>query len=249
MRIVINADDFGFDDDTVDATIEGLDRGWITSATIMVNMPASRRALAYARTRGDRSFGLHLVYTGDGIERPVLPPQEVPAMVSADGCFHLSNTTRRLAISRRVPRAQIVRETEAQLEVFEKNGLRPSHVDSHGHIHKFSIFRRALPGPLSRFGVRRVRNAQDIYLERRVLSPTYWMGPHWRARLMKAFETTQHFFMPVGGEDWALPLLASSSTATRSKSASIPAGTRRGAGISSRTRRSSPARPSGAGIG
>ena len=41
MRIIINADDFGMDEDTVRATIECLEAGALTGATIMPNMPAT----------------------------------------------------------------------------------------------------------------------------------------------------------------------------------------------------------------
>jgi hypothetical protein len=35
-------------------------------------------------------------------------------------------------------------------------------------------------------------------------SLTYWLGAVWRARLTRAFETTDHFYMPTtaGDHDW-----------------------------------------------
>jgi predicted glycoside hydrolase/deacetylase ChbG (UPF0249 family) len=188
-----------------------MDRGWVTSATIMVKMPASEKAIAYARTRSDLSFGVHLVYGGDGIEAPVLPPSEVRALVAPDGTFRQSNTTRLMALFRRIPRRQIERETEAQLGALMDRGVRLTHVDSHGHLHKFHSFREALRRVLPKFGVRKVRNVQDTFVERRVGSVTYWLSPMWRRSLMKAFETTNHFFMPSGKdhEVWARPLAES----------------------------------------
>ena len=41
MRLVLNADDFGYSDDTVEATIECFACGALTSATIMPAMPAA----------------------------------------------------------------------------------------------------------------------------------------------------------------------------------------------------------------
>ena len=38
-RLIINADDFGFSEDTVVATIELFNKGLLTSATMMPNMP------------------------------------------------------------------------------------------------------------------------------------------------------------------------------------------------------------------
>ena len=48
-KLIVNADDFGFDDETVDWTIRGFEQGKITSATVMAGMPATERAVAYAK--------------------------------------------------------------------------------------------------------------------------------------------------------------------------------------------------------
>jgi len=64
VRIVVNADDFGASAETVAATIEAFEEGALTSATIMPTMPAAGEALAYARDRPDRSFGVHLTFVG-----------------------------------------------------------------------------------------------------------------------------------------------------------------------------------------
>ena len=52
LQLIVNADDFGQSDDTVDATIECFEAGALTSATLMPGMPASERALdSPVRTR------------------------------------------------------------------------------------------------------------------------------------------------------------------------------------------------------
>jgi len=215
MRVLLTADDFGFDDDTVDATIACFERGGLTSATIMPKMGATARAIAYARSRPELSFGVHLTYAGDGLEGPVLRPSLVPSLVGDDGMFLQSNRTRVLALTSRLSVAEIERETAAQIELLLDHGVRLSHVDSHGHLHKFGPFRAALERVLPKFGIRRVRNVQDVFVGRPLKSFTYWFGPLWRRRLMARFATTSHFFMPLGAPDerWTEPVLA---TLTRS---------------------------------
>ena len=51
MRLVLNADDFGYSDDTEEATNECFECSALTSATIMPAMPAAARAIAFARAR------------------------------------------------------------------------------------------------------------------------------------------------------------------------------------------------------
>src|SRR5262245_26642107 len=144
MRIITNADDFGFSDDTVEATIGCFESGALTSATIMPRMPATERALEYARTHPEHSFGVHLTYVSDGVEAPVLPPSEIPGLVGEDGLFKNSNVVRVMALLRRLSVDEIQRETEAQIRRVVDAGVAVSHVDSHGHLHKFGPFRDAL---------------------------------------------------------------------------------------------------------
>lgn len=201
MRIIINADDFGFSDDTVDATINCFLQSSITSASIMANMPATSRALEFARKHPEYSYGVHLTFTSDGPERPLLDSAEVPGLVDLGGRFLPINGVRIKALLRRLPEDQIAREMTAQLAFVTDHGVRISHVDSHGHIHKFASFRKVLRSVLPRFGITRVRNVQNIYLRKLLRSPTYWLGSIWRRSLLAHFESTDHFYMATTAGD------------------------------------------------
>jgi predicted glycoside hydrolase/deacetylase ChbG (UPF0249 family) len=204
MRIVLNADDFGYSSETVTATIACFEQGLLTSASIQPGMPATREALEFAKTRPELSFGVHLTFVGDGQERPLAAASDVQALVDEDGAFRSTREIRILALLGRVPVTQIERELVAQLESVRAAGVQISHVDSHRHLHKFGPFRSALRSVLPRFGIRRVRTVQDVYMRRPLLSPTFWVGAIWRKRLNRDFLTTDHFYMPTsaGDRDW-----------------------------------------------
>ena len=201
MLVVVNADDFGASEETVRATIECFERGALTSATIMPGMPATDAALAYARSRPDLGFGVHLSFVANGLERPLSDPAALGALVDGEGRFLPTGEARRRALLRRIPAAQIAREAEAQLAFLRDSGVPISHVDSHRHMHKLGPFREALSRVLPRFGVRRVRNVQDVWLRRPLTNPTYWYGRVWRRRLLRLFLTTDHFYMPTSAAD------------------------------------------------
>lgn len=209
MEIITNADDFGFSEDTVDATIECFERGVLSGATIMAAAPATERALAFARSRPDLSFGVHLVYVGDGTDRPLAGGENVPGLADENGRFHDTRTVRARALLGRMPVDEIVRETAAQIDVVLREGIRPTHVDSHRHLHKFGPFRQALARVLPTYRITRVRTVQDVYLRRPLGSPTYWLGRSWQRRIANRFVTTDHFYMPMSAGDvgWAEPLL------------------------------------------
>ena len=205
MDIVLNADDFGMSADTVDETIAAFDAGLLTSATIMVGAPETAAALAFARAHPQFSFGVHLVFVGDGDERPLTSAHDVPDLVDARGRLLPTNTMRTRALLRRVSVEQIALEAAAQIEFVRRHGVDVSHVDSHRHLHKFAPFRSALRAVLPGFGIGRVRNVQDVYLRRPLKSPTFWAGPIWRRGLARDFTTTRHFYMPTSAadEDWS----------------------------------------------
>jgi len=209
MSVILNADDFGWDSDTVDTTIECFDRGRLTSASVMTNMPRADRALEFASTHPGFGFGLHLCYCSDGDEYPLSPASEIPDLVGRDGQFLPSNELRRRALVGRVSVAQLVVETRRQIAKMVAAGVQPTHVDSHGHLHKFKPFREALRVVLPEFRISRVRGVQDIYIAGKRRSPTYWLRKPWQTRLARLFATADHFYMPAsdGPAPWPDKLL------------------------------------------
>jgi predicted glycoside hydrolase/deacetylase ChbG (UPF0249 family) len=216
MRIVLNADDFGYSPDTLQATAECFERGHLTSASIMLGMPATEDALAFALAHPEYSYGVHLNFVGDGEERPISAPSDVPSLVNKLGRLPSTNAVRVRAVLGRLPASELEREIAAQIAAVAEQGVTVSHVDSHRHLHKYGPFRAALQRVLPHLGIKRVRNVQDMYIRRQVVSPTYWLGSFWRARLMRSFTTTDHFYMATsaGDPDWRpiLDRLASLAT-------------------------------------
>jgi predicted glycoside hydrolase/deacetylase ChbG (UPF0249 family) len=201
MRIILNADDFGMDDDTVSATIECFEAGGLTSATIMPRMPATARAIDYARANPRFSFGAHLTFVTDTVEAPFSARSDIPDLLRPDGRFLDSQVLRLRALCGKVPVDQVEREMEAQIRFLLDEGVPLSHVDSHGHLHKFKPFVEAMKRVLPRFNLRRVRTAQDLYLRRPLTSPNYWLGGFWRRRIMRDFVTTDHLYMGNNAAD------------------------------------------------
>lgn len=208
-EIIINADDFGRDDDSTLATIECFVAGALTSATIMPKMPATDLAINFARGNPQHSYGVHLTFVRDTFESPVADPRLIPALVCEDGSFRPSNQLRLMALLGALPVDQISIEIAAQIEKVIESGISISHVDSHGHLHKFKPFVQALTETLPKYGLLGVRNVQNQYTHRALNSPTYWLGPYWRRRIMNNFVTTTHFFMGTNAHDpqWVQKIL------------------------------------------
>lgn len=211
LRFVVNADDFGMDDDTCSQTIQCLEDGAVTSASIMPTMPQTARACEYARARSDLAFGVHLTFVRDTVEEPAAAAERIGTLTDDRGRFMDSNTVRMRALAGRIDASHIAAEIEAQLARVRDFGVHISHVDSHGHLHKFPVFQRALESVLPRFGVRRVRNQQNLYARCAWRSPTWWLAKAWRPIARGPWRTTDWFYMPAGDgvDDWPRWLLGS----------------------------------------
>jgi predicted glycoside hydrolase/deacetylase ChbG (UPF0249 family) len=84
-RLVVTADDFGAAQAVNEAVERAHTTGILTAASLMVSGEAVEDAVERARRLPDLGVGLHVVLA-DGV--PVLPPEQVPALVGPDGRFH-----------------------------------------------------------------------------------------------------------------------------------------------------------------
>lgn len=127
--LIVNADDFGLTAGVNRGVIESHQRGIVTSATMMVNMPGFADAVAQAAGHPGLAVGLHLNLT---YGRPLSPPEELPSLVDEDGGF----VRREDHAPRNGAPAEIRAEFLAQARRFLATGLPLSHLDTHHHLHR-----------------------------------------------------------------------------------------------------------------
>jgi chitin disaccharide deacetylase len=133
--LVVNADDLGLTVGVNDGIFDAHDRGILTSASLMARPPAAADAIRRARLRPALGIGVHLTLV-DGA--PMLPPDRVPTLVQDDGRFHVSWRPFIVAcLMGRVSMRDVERELTAQIEYVSSNGIRPTHLDSHKHVHLY----------------------------------------------------------------------------------------------------------------
>lgn len=126
-RLIINADDFGYTEGVVRGIIDLHQAGLVSSTSCMTNMPFWPEAAAYLRENPEFGAGVHLVFNRG---RPVLPAEQVPALLGPDGQF-LSDG-RILRSLRKGTTAQLRAEFREQIERFIADvGRPPDHLDNH----------------------------------------------------------------------------------------------------------------------
>jgi chitin disaccharide deacetylase len=152
--LIVNADDFGQTMGVTRGIVEAHERGIVTSTSLMVSWEASIAAAAYARTHPSLSAGLH-VDLGEWVWR--------------DGAWH--------TVYARVDPDDgdaVEREVRRQVECCsDLLGRRPTHVDSHQHVHRREPVRSIVTRVASELGVPLRQEASAI----RYCGDFYGQGP------------------------------------------------------------------------
>ncbi len=131
-RVIVNADDFGMSASTTDAILVAHRYGFLTSASLMTNMPAADYAVRQAVRTPNLGIGIHLnICEG----KPILPASEVPSLVDTNGNFHRPPAMIRKLWRWQVAGNEIEAEFRAQIGWMKIRGLNPTHADSHHHMH------------------------------------------------------------------------------------------------------------------
>jgi hopanoid biosynthesis associated protein HpnK len=158
----------------------------------MVGALAAADAVARARRLPGLNVGLHLVLVNG---RPVLPPDQIPGLVRANGLFDTNMARAALQIfSLPHIRRQLAREIRAQFEAFFATGLRLDHVNAHKHIHLHPTVAKLIIEIGQDFGMKAVRVPSEpvsilrrAFPEERRTAPLYtpWVE-NLRRRLQRA---------------------------------------------------------------
>jgi chitin disaccharide deacetylase len=160
-RLIVNADDFGASSEINAAVIQAHREGILTSASLMVGGAAFEEAVALAREHPTLGIGLHLTLV---CGRPVLPPQQIPGLVQADGALE-GNATRAGCrwFFRPSLRPQLEAEIRAQFERFAATGLRLDHVNSHLNTHLHPVVLGILLEQARAWGIGHIRLTRDSF--------------------------------------------------------------------------------------
>lgn len=127
--LIIHADDFGMCHSENQATIDGLENGVISSASLMMPCPWIPEAVAYATANPNIDVGIHLTLTSEWNDYkwgPLLGPN-VPSLVTDQGYFHDSVS----AFNQAADLNEVEHELRAQIERAQEMGINITHVDAH----------------------------------------------------------------------------------------------------------------------
>jgi predicted glycoside hydrolase/deacetylase ChbG (UPF0249 family) len=128
--LIIHADDLAVAHSEDAASFDALDKGAVTSASIMVPCPWLTEVAAYAKAHPDADLGLHLTLTSEWKTYrwgPVESKDKVPSLLDAEGYLWPEVGP----AVQHIKAEEAEREIRAQIEHAISVGIHPTHVDSH----------------------------------------------------------------------------------------------------------------------
>jgi hypothetical protein len=128
--LVLHADDLGMSRSVNKATFEALEKGWITSASVLVPCPWFPDVARWAKAHPEADLGIHLALNSEWTGYrwgPLSSRDKVPTLLDPEGYLPLEET----AVVARAKPAEVEAELRAQIDKARAAGLRISHLDSH----------------------------------------------------------------------------------------------------------------------
>jgi chitin disaccharide deacetylase len=132
MRIIINADDFGFSLENNKSIMEAFKRKLISSSTVLTNMDGFSDAVNLINTYNlHGQIGIHLNLS---VGKPLTDKiKRIKTFTDNNGNFSFKRNTR-IFLSKEEKRA-VFDEFEEQLMTLIRCKIHPTHIDSHHHVH------------------------------------------------------------------------------------------------------------------
>lgn len=125
MKLIINADDFGLSESINDGIIEGIESGYITSTSLMINMPFAKDAIKKALEHNLTCVGLHINMT---VGKPVIANDNL-TQENGDFLYNKNQID-----NKKLTYEDAYKEIMAQIEKvreYSKGKLKIDHLDSH----------------------------------------------------------------------------------------------------------------------
>lgn len=161
-RLIVNADDFGLHSSVNHGIIEGYEKGCIRSTSFVAAGVAAEEAAELAKKNPGLGVGIHLTLVA---ERPVLPPSEVSSLLGENGYLMPDHTAfiRRYMLGG-IRMEELYAECEAQILRAMEMGVRPTHIDSHQHLHVLPGVIRTVLLLAKKFGFTKMRLPAEPFL-------------------------------------------------------------------------------------
>ena len=156
VRMIVNADDFGYFDEVSRGILDAAARGVVTATGVMANGPALERWVEQLKSLPAFSVGVHLNAT---LGQPLTEPMR-KCLAASNGEFRAKGAFAASVLRGAVPVSTVVEEWRAQIRRCLQLGLKLQFLNSHEHVHMLPNLYRKVRGLADEFGIAHVRAPQ-----------------------------------------------------------------------------------------
>ena len=154
-QLIINADDFGLHPLINKGIIKGHSEGIITSTSLMPSAPYFDEAVQLAKANPSLGVGIHLTLVG-GV-KPA-STSGVNSLLTADGVFAEDYTVfAKKWYTGSIKKNELIKELETQIEKVLAAGIKPTHIDSHQHMHVLPGIAGIVVRLCKKYGIKKIR--------------------------------------------------------------------------------------------
>ena len=154
-QLIINADDFGLHPLINKGIIKGHSEGIITSTSLMPSAPYFDEAVQLAKANPSLGVGIHLTLVG-GV-KPACT-SGVNSLLTAGGVFAEDYTGfAKKWYTGSIKKNELVKELETQIEKVLAAGIKPTHIDSHQHMHVLPGIAGIVVRLCEKYGIKKIR--------------------------------------------------------------------------------------------
>lgn len=128
--LILHADDLGVAHSADSASFAALERGAVSSASVMMTTPWITEVAAWAKAHPNADIGIHLTLTSEWSTYrwgSVAPSDKVPTLLDSAGFFPADVGP----VVARASQVEVERELRAQIDRALALGIHPTHIDSH----------------------------------------------------------------------------------------------------------------------
>jgi hopanoid biosynthesis associated protein HpnK len=171
-RIIVNADDFGLTEEVNQGIVRCYREGILKSASLLSNGSAFLNAVRLSRENKGLGIGVHLCLSE---ERAILPKGKIPSLVDENNLFFKSyfKFLTRFCL-KKIRLSEIEGELDAQIQRVLDVGIKPTHLDSHQHLHLLPEIFNIVVKLARRYDIRVIRLANQALDYRTILSKNFF---------------------------------------------------------------------------
>lgn len=158
--LIVHADDFGISEKVNEGILQAHAHGILTAASIMANGAAFKHAIEICNSTPTLDVGVHLTLVE---EDPLLSANVIASLVNKEGRFHRNATefAKRYFMGR-IRLQEVKQELESQILGVMNNGISPSHLDSHQHIHMLPKVHKITVELAKKYGIPAIRSTREM---------------------------------------------------------------------------------------